>query len=64
MDRHGFDASAFVWGIVFVALGALTLAGPLRLPEFNLIWMVPVALVATGIAGLISTLRRPQRTGK
>ncbi len=61
MRRHGFDLTAFVWGVLFL-LGS----GAVLLDEYggisvDLKWLLPGALLAFGIGGMASALRNSRR---
>lgn len=52
--RHRFDATAFVWGAIFIVLAAFAFAGrALVIPELNPAWLLAAVLVILGVAGLI-----------
>ena len=57
-ERHDFDALSLVFGLIFVAIAGLAMAGELR--PFIVIdgeWIGPVLLIGIGLL-LITTLRR------
>lgn len=63
MERHGFDTVSFVFGLIFVGVGALfTVAtNPWDLlTGISLGWLWAVALIAIGVALLVPALRRPR----
>ena len=59
MKRHPFDPFAFVAGSLFVGLGIWFLAAGSDVLD-NAHWVWPALLVALGVAGLASALRRDE----
>ena len=59
MKRHPFDVLSFTAGAVFVGLGIAFLAAGDDVVD-NAHWIWPVVLVALGVAGLVSALRRTE----
>ena len=57
MKRHSFDAISFVFGLLFVILGARFMVGPVTFPGLRLSWLWPLTAVALGLA-LLLTARR------
>jgi hypothetical protein len=58
VPRHRFDPVALVFGIVFVAAGAIVLAGGELIDEGRA--LVPAGLIALGVAVLVHVGRRPR----
>jgi hypothetical protein len=58
MERHRFDPSSFVLGVLVVALAAAGLLGPGSLASVDLRWAVPAVLVALGLALVATTVGR------
>jgi hypothetical protein len=61
MKRHPFDPFALTAGAVFVGLGIWFLAAGADVLD-NAHWVWPGLLVALGVAGLASALRRDEPT--
>lgn len=58
MAKHArFDAASFVFGVVFVTIAVVGLLETSMLRTINFAQLVPVVLVAAGLALLASTLR-------
>jgi hypothetical protein len=60
MKRHRFDALSFTAGAIFVGLAVAFLAGGSDVLD-DAHWIWPALLVAFGVAGLTSALRRDDR---
>ena len=58
MERHRFDAISFVFGILFLALAASAAVGEIDFFALEAKWVMPVALVAAGVAVLVATVPR------
>lgn len=63
MKRHELDVVSLVSGVVFllVSVGYLVEAGTEH--DVDLGWLIPLALVLLGVAGLASAVR-PDRSGQ
>lgn len=57
MRRHEVDVFSLVTGLVFVAVAAGHLLDVGTDLDFNGRWIVPIVLVALGVAGLAGVLR-------
>lgn len=57
MQRHEFDATSFVAGVVFAGLGLLFLGAALDSWSVDVRWVAAVLLIGLGVAGLASALR-------
>lgn len=58
MKRHDLDLTSLIAGMVFLIVAASHLLAAATGSGANLGWLVPAALVAVGVAGLGSALRR------
>ena len=56
-NRSRFDAAAFVFGVVFVTVAIVGLLDTSLLQTVNFAQLIPVVLIASGVALLASTLR-------
>lgn len=56
MRRHELDPLALVAGLLFLIVGCAYLVGELTDSEVDPRWVVPVALLTVGFAGLASSL--------
>ena len=54
MERHEFDQTSFVAGVVFAALGSLFLVDAAGGLDVDLRWLVPLVLIGLGVGGLVS----------
>ena len=54
MERHEFDQTSFVAGLVFAALGSLFLLDAAGGVDVDLRWLAPLVLIGLGVGGLIS----------
>ena len=52
MKRHPFDLTSFVFGIVFGGAAAVYLLADQLAWDINGRWVLPVALIALGVAGI------------
>ena len=57
MTRHPIDWISLVAGLVFAVVAVSHLVGAATDSTVELGWLVPVALIALGVAGLAGTLR-------
>lgn len=63
-NRSRFDAAAFVFGVVFVAIAAVGLLDTSVLRNLNFAQLVAVVLIASGVALVASTLRSRRVDGE
>lgn len=56
-ERHAFDPLSAVFGLLFVVVAGLALAGELRPLALGGQWIGPVLLIGIGLA-LVTTIRR------
>jgi hypothetical protein len=56
VPRHDLDALSLVAGVAFAGLGLLALLD--RAVGLSARWMLPVLLIAVGVAGLLATRAR------
>ena len=57
MTRHAIDWISLVAGLVFAVVAVSHLVGAATGSAVELDWLVPVALIALGVAGLAGALR-------
>lgn len=57
MRRHGFDTTAFVWGIVFIVVAGLVMLREYTSVSPDVKWLVPATLIVLGAAGIGRALR-------
>jgi hypothetical protein len=62
MRRHPFDLASLIAGVVFVAISAAYLVGAYTDVLIGSGWVLPLALIGLGAAGLAGSLRRGLRT--
>ncbi len=60
MKRHDLDLVSLISGAVFAIVAVVHLAGAAADEGVDLAWLVPLALVGLGVAGLAGALRGPQ----
>lgn len=58
MKTHPLDVIALVFGLIFVAIALVGLFDQLTVSWSDLRWLVPSALVAVGLALVITSGRR------
>ena len=58
MRKHPFDLTSLLAGLVFVAVAAVYLLGQATGNSIDATWVLPVALVALGLAGLAGGIGR------
>jgi cytochrome c oxidase subunit IV len=66
--RHATDLTSLVAGLVFVAIGVSYLVGVATDAQLEWRWVLPLALIVLGLAGLAGTVnlarnQRDQETG-
>jgi hypothetical protein len=61
MERHDLDPISLVFGITFIALGGVFLAGPVSLRIWQ--WVFPLFAIGLGLGLLYSTRRSRDRVG-
>lgn len=61
MRRHPFDPASLIAGVVFVAIAAAYLIGAYTDLHIGSGWVLPLALIGLGAAGLAGSLRRGLR---
>ncbi len=61
MHKHAFDITAFVWGVMSIAAAALFALDDAGSLQLDLKWLIPAALVASGIIGIANALRSLRR---
>ncbi|MCW2778471.1 MAG: hypothetical protein JWN17_2196 [Frankiales bacterium] len=62
MSRHERDAVSLMGGLVLVLVAAGVLLDSLPGLQVDAGWVLPVALVVVGVAGLLASLRRGDRS--
>jgi cytochrome c-type biogenesis protein CcmH/NrfF len=62
MNRHDLDWFSLLAGLLFGALGVTFLLKSLSTWSANVAWVFPVVLIVLGIAGVVSTVTRHNRT--
>ena len=58
MSRHDLDLTSLIAGLVFVLIGGLYLLDASGTVELEVKWVVPLALIGLGTAGLAGSLLR------
>jgi hypothetical protein len=61
VSRHDADLTSLIAGLVFVAIGVAYLLNAMDVVEVDAKWVVPLALVGLGLAGLAGSLTRVSR---
>ena len=61
MRKHGFDLTAFVWGVLFLLGSGAVLLDEYGRTSIDLKWLLPGALLAFGIGGMANALRSPRK---
>jgi hypothetical protein len=61
MKRHDLDLVSLLAGVVFLAVAASHLIGQALGSPLDATWVVPITLVALGLAGMIGGLGRSLR---
>jgi cytochrome c oxidase subunit IV len=61
MRRHGFDLTAFVWGVLFLLGAGAVLLDEYGRTSIDLKWLLPGALLASGIGGMANALRHSRK---
>ena len=59
--KHDQDSVSLMAGLLLVLIAGLFLLGDLTTVDLDGRWMWPLALIAVGAVGLLSTLRRTPR---
>ncbi len=62
MSRHGSDVVSLVAGLIFLGIAGRWALGGTDLLPGNGSWLIPVILIAAGVAGLLSARRRQRDT--
>ena len=57
MRRHEFDLASFVAGLVFAGVAGAYLIGAFTSVRVDATWVLPLALIGLGVAGLANSLR-------
>jgi hypothetical protein len=60
--RHELDIASLIAGLVFVGISAAYLVGAFTDVHVSGAWILPLALIGLGAAGLAGTLRRGLRS--
>ena len=63
MKRHDLDLVSLIAGTVFLLVAVSALLEAASDVSVDLTWLVPVALVAIGVAGIAGALRRRPEPG-
>ena len=63
MRRHELDLVSLIAGTVFLLVAVTHLVGAATDASVDLGWLVPVALIGLGVAGLAGALRGRPRDG-
>jgi hypothetical protein len=58
VKRHPFDPVAFIFGLIFLAIGIPMAFSDRGLPLFEGRWIAPAVLIIAGVVVLISTRAR------
>ena len=61
MRRHELDVASLIAGLVFVAISVAYLVGAFTDVRISSGWVLPLALIGLGAAGLAGSLRRGLR---
>jgi hypothetical protein len=61
VSRHDVDIMSLIAGLVFVAVGVAYLLSAMDVIEVEAKWVVPLALIGLGVAGLAGSLLRMSR---
>jgi hypothetical protein len=61
--RHRRDTTSLVLGLLLIAAAGLFLLDDLSDASLDARWVAPVVLVVVGLGGLLSAVRRPDRSG-
>lgn len=56
MKRHDTDPLALISGILFLIVGSAYLVAEQTSADIDARWVLPVALIAVGLAGLVTSL--------
>ena len=60
MNRHAFDPVAFIFGMIFLAVGVPMAFSDRGLTLFEGRWIAPAVLIIAGVVVLLSTRKRRQ----
>lgn len=63
MKRHDTDPLALISGILFLIVGSTYLVAEQTSADIDARWVLPVALIAVGLAGLVTSLLSVLRRG-
>ena len=61
MKRHAFDPVAFIFGMIFLALGVPMAFSDRGLTLFEGRWIAPAVLIVAGVVVLVSTRSRREQ---
>lgn len=61
MKRHAFDITAFVWGVLFLAVALVATLNQYGNVDLDLRWLLPAGLITAGIGGIANAIRNSQR---
>ena len=61
MRKHPLDLTSLLAGLVFIGLAAVYLIAAATGNEVDSSWVLPIALVALGLAGLVGGITRAVR---
>jgi len=59
MNRHDLDWFSLFAGLLFAGLGTAFLIDSFGTHSADLAWVLPIALIVFGLAGVVSTIARP-----
>ena len=64
MSRHDPDLTSLIAGLVFLAIGVSYLLDATDVIEVQVRWIVPLALIGLGAAGLAGSVLRNRQEGR
>ncbi|MET0740598.1 MAG: hypothetical protein ABWZ26_03490 [Candidatus Nanopelagicales bacterium] len=64
MKRHELDVFSLVCGLVFAAVAVVYLVAAATDSEVEGRWVIPLALIGLGVAGLVGSVVRARRNGR
>jgi hypothetical protein len=61
MNRHPLDATSMICGVVFAVVAGVYLTGAATGGDVNSRWVLPLALIGLGVAGVVGAVTSAAR---